>query len=119
MTDKMKQFLEAVSGDKEFIEKLTQAPDAAAVITLAKEKGFNLAEEDLKQNTQIQNIADDELDAVAGGSGKDICVCVAGGGGTAGYKERTCACVVYGQGEAIKDGKIVTRCVCPLVGCGE
>ena len=118
MTDKMKQFLEAVSGDKEYIEKLTLAQDTAAVIDLAKEKGFNLTEEDLQQDARIQNIPDDELDAIAGGSGKG-CVCVAGGGGEAGYKERTCACVVYGQGEVIKDGKIVTRCVCPFVGCGD
>ena len=67
MNEKMKQLLETVSGDAEFTEKLKNAPDAAAIIALAKEKGFDLTEEDLKPADGIQEISDDEIESVAGG----------------------------------------------------
>ena len=65
MTENMKKFLEAVSQEKEFTEKLTKAETVEAVIALAKEKGFTLTAEDLKP--QAGELNDDELDAVAGG----------------------------------------------------
>ena len=116
MTDNMKQFLEVASKDKDLIEKLNQAPDMESVIALAKEKGFILTEEDLKQDARIQNIPDENLDAVAGG---DRCICALGGGGTGTEaNEKTCACVMFGLGEKIKGDEIEDRCVCGGWGTG-
>jgi len=69
MTDNMKSFLETVSEDKEFIEKLSKADSPEAVIALAKEKGFTLTAEDLTQEAPTGELTDDELDDVAGGAG--------------------------------------------------
>ena len=69
MTDNLKSFLEAVSEDKEFIEKLTRAESPEAVTALANEKGFALTPEDLTQETSTGELSDDELDDVAGGAG--------------------------------------------------
>ena len=113
MTDNMKKFLEAISGDKDFVEKLKQAPDAATAIALAKEKGFDLTEEDLKPAEGMQEISDDEIEAVAGG--KD-CYCVLGGGGEESKDERTCACFLYGEGK-YDNGDY--RCGCAGYGQGD
>ena len=91
MTDNMKKFLEAVSQDKEFLEKLTGAETPEAVIALAAEKGFTLTQEDLKQEPASGKISDDELEAVAGG---ETCGCFFGGGG-----ERSCGCFFGGSGK--------------------
>ena len=115
MTENMKKFVEAISGDKEFVEKLTQAKDAAAVIALAKEKGFILTEEDLQPASGIQEISDDEVEAVVGGK---ACYCVLGGGGEESKNkgERTCACFAYGEG-LYDNGNY--RCGCAAYGQGD
>ena len=118
MTENMKHFLEEISGDKEIIERINQAPDMETVIALAKEKGFILTEEDLKPDTGIQMVSDDELDAVAGGK---ECFCFAGGGGEATEDyEDTCACVGVGLGLIINSSNMKdTRCMCAAAGYGD
>ena len=69
MTDNMKSFLEAVSEDKAFIERLSKAETPEALIALAAEKGFTLTAEDLTREAPTGELADDELDDVAGGAG--------------------------------------------------
>ena len=91
MTDNMKKFLEAVSQNKECIEKLKKAETPEAVIALAAEKGFTLTQEDLKRESATGEISDGELEAVAGGK---TCACFFGGGGT------FSGCVFAGVGEA-------------------
>ena len=112
MTENMKTFLEAVSGDKAFIEKLEKAKDFKTVIALGEERGFTLTEEDLKPDAGIQNISDDEVEAVAGGK---VCVCVVGGGGEASPGEGVCACVIDGFGFRGDYG----RCSCLGAGYGN
>ena len=118
MNEKMKQLLETVSGDAEFTEKLKNAPDAAAIIALAKEKGFDLTEEDLKPADGIQEISDDEIESVAGGK---KCYCFTGGGGEETKEnEGICACVLIGMGGAGTDGNWITaRCECFYSGFGH
>ena len=113
MTDCMKQFLEEASKDKDLIEKLNNAETSEEVIALAAETGFTLTEEDLKPDAGIQDVSDDELDAVAGGK---ACYCAVGGGGEADSNEKVCACVLVGAGE-MADGK--DRCACCVGGVGE
>ena len=114
MTDNSKRFFEEISDDKEFMEKLAKAPDKEAVIVLAKEKGFTLTEEDFEAYAGIQEVSDDELEAVAGGY---ECYCVAGGGGKADDKkgETACACVMVGFGLRAGNG----RCSCLAAGYGS
>ena len=107
MTDNMKNFLEAASRDREACAKLCEL-DQAALIAMAKEMGFVLTEADFEQKVEL---AEEELDAVAGGG---ECVCVVGGGGTAGESDRTCGCVAYGFGTT----KYGDRCHCALGGYG-
>ena len=121
MTDNMKTFLEAASIDKEFIEKLKSASDTGEIVALAKEKGFLLTEEDMKPDTEIREVPDEELNAVAGGK---RCYCFAGGGGEASpqcegsFGDDVCACVSVGVGYYIGIGGD-PRCLCVSVGYGE
>ena len=71
MSENVKRFLEAVSQDREFLEKINEAATTEAVIALAAEKGFTLTAEDLKP-AATGELSDDELDGVAGGTGGGI-----------------------------------------------
>ena len=64
--DQLKSFLEKVKGDTSLQEKLKAAADADAVLAIAKEAGFSLSADDLK-NAQSE-LSDDDLEGVAGGS---------------------------------------------------
>ncbi len=66
MSENVKRFLEAVSQDKEFLEKINEAASPETVIALAAEKGFTLTAEDMKP-AATGELSDDELDGVAGG----------------------------------------------------
>ena len=125
MTENARKFLEESSKDKEFIEKLTKAETPEAVIALAAEKGFTLTEKDFEApRAQNGGVSDEELDGVAGGK---ACVCVAGGGGTAGTDDYTCWCVIGGSGSGYyrhncgyygtSDG-VENRCFCLAGGHG-
>ncbi len=133
MTDNMKKFLENISEDKEFIEKLNKAGSEEAVIRLAAEKGFTLTEEDLKPSVPTGELSADELDAVAGRvettmETNGACGCVVGGGGKKtpygtqleeSY-DTACNCFVAGTGRGFHDygREGGTRCFCFTGGGG-
>ena len=80
-------------------------------LALGKELGIELTAQDFEQP---QELSDDDLDAVAGGS--DVsCACAMGGGGTKDTNDRTCACVLAGVGYD-KNGS--ERCLCGFAGYG-
>ena len=113
MTENMKKFLEAISRDDAFIERMNKTKTMDEVIALAAEKGFALTEEDLNMAPASGELTDDEMDAVAGGK---ACYCAMGGGGTGdGDNNETCACIVSGVGMAFNGN----RCFCAVGGVGR
>ena len=113
MNENLKKFFEKVCADSALTEKVSTEKDPAAIVALAKELGFEFTEDDLLKKP-VEEISDDELDAVAGGS--DVsCACALGGGGTKDSNDKTCACVLAGAGYA-KSGR--ERCVCGFAGYG-
>ena len=63
--EQLKAFLEKVKGDTTLQEKLKAAADSDAVLAIAKEAGFSISADDLK-NAQSE-VSDEELEGVAGG----------------------------------------------------
>ena len=63
--EQLKAFLEKVKTDTNLQEKLKAAGDADAVVAIAKEAGFSISADDLK-NAQSE-LSDEELEGVAGG----------------------------------------------------
>ena len=74
--EQLKAFLEKVKADTSLQEKLKAAADADAVAAIAKEAGFSISADDLK-NAQSE-LSDEELDGVAGGAGNHILTCWGG-----------------------------------------
>ncbi len=112
MNENLKKFLEKVSENRALAEKVCAEKDPAALIALAREMGFELTEEDFQK--PMEELNDDELDTIAGGS--DVsCACALGGGGTKDNNDKTCACVLAGAGYS-KSGR--ERCVCGFAGYG-
>ena len=112
MTENLKKFLETVSKDEALTAKVS-AMGKDELIALAKDLGLELTEADLTKPA-AQELDDDDLDAVAGGS--DVsCACAMGGGGTKDNNDKTCACVLAGAGYS-KTGR--ERCVCGFAGYG-
>lgn len=112
----MKRLLEEMEKNQELkakIEELDKSSESTPkdYIQVAAEYGIELKEEDFKPAQG--ELADDELDAVAGG---DACTCPIGGGGASSKSDNTCACVLGGGGE-YTDGSC--RCACVLVGGGD
>ena len=66
--EQLKAFIEKVKADTSLQEKL-KAADANTVAAIAKEAGFSISSDDLK-NAQSE-ISDEELEDVAGGIWKD------------------------------------------------
>jgi len=66
--EQLKAFLEAVKADAGLQEQLKAAPDADAVVAIAKAAGFVISTEEL-QKAQAE-ISDEELERVAGGDGR-------------------------------------------------
>ena len=64
--EQLKAFLEAVKADAELQEQLKAAGDADAVVAIAKEVGFSISSDDLK-NAQSE-LSEDELERAAGGT---------------------------------------------------
>ncbi|WP_074159269.1 Nif11-like leader peptide family natural product precursor [Synechococcus sp. MIT S9509] len=71
--EQLKAFLEKVKADTSLQEKLKAAADSDAVLAIAKDAGFLIYAEDLK-NAQSE-ISEEELEGVAGGE------CIGGGRG--------------------------------------
>ena len=63
--EQLKAFLEKVKGDNNLQEKLKAAGDADAVLAIAKDAGFMISIDDLK-NAQSE-LSDEEVEGVAGG----------------------------------------------------
>ena len=63
--EQLKAFIAKVQGDLSLQEKLNA--EAADLINIAKEEGFLITEEDLKNPNN--KLSDQELEAVAGGTG--------------------------------------------------
>ena len=111
MTENMKKFLEAVSQHEELLAKLN-GMGKEELLALAKELNVELTEADLVK--PAEELSDDELDTVAGGS--DVsCACAMGGGGTKDNNDKTCACVLAGVGY---DKHKRERCLCGFAGYG-
>ena len=64
--EQLKAFLEKVKADTSLQEKLKAAADANAVAAIAKEAGFSISADDLK-NAQSE-LSDAELEGVTGGA---------------------------------------------------
>lgn len=112
MNENLMKFLEQVSKDETIIQKVAAEKDPAVLVAMAKEMDIELTEEDFER--PVEELADDDLDTVAGGS--DVsCACAMGGGGTKDGNDKTCACVLAGAGYA-KSGR--ERCVCGFAGYG-
>ena len=71
--EQLKAFLEKVKGDTSLKEKLKAASDADGVVAIAKEAGFKISAEDLK-NTKVE-LSEEELEGVAGGNCQLISCC--------------------------------------------
>ena len=113
MTENLKKFLEQVTKDPILTQKVNAEGDPQKLIAIAKEMGLELTEADL-QKKSVEEIDDDDLDTVAGGS--DVsCACAMGGGGEKDSNDKTCACVLAGAGYD-KIGR--ERCVCGFAGYG-
>ena len=67
--EQLKAFLEKIKGDSSLQEKLKAAADTDAVAEIAKEAGFMISADDLK-NAQLA-ISEEELEGVAGGKSSD------------------------------------------------
>jgi len=63
--EQLKAFLEKVKADTSLQEKLKAAADSDAVLAIAKEAGFSISADDLK-NAQSE-VSDEELEGAAGG----------------------------------------------------
>ena len=112
MTENLQKFLELVSKNEE-LSKNVGKMGKEELLALAKELGVTLTEADLAKPA-VQELDDDELDAVAGGS--DVsCACAMGGGGTKDSNDKTCACVLAGVGYDDGGGE---RCLCGFAGYG-
>ncbi|WP_114990935.1 Nif11-like leader peptide family natural product precursor [Synechococcus sp. UW179A] len=72
--EQLKAFLEKVKGDTELQENLKAAADADAVLAIAKEAGFSVSVDDLKEAGFKQSeISDRELEDAAGGDSGALC----------------------------------------------
>lgn len=112
MKENLKKFLEMVSKDEELSKKVS-AMQKEEVLALAKDMGMELTEEDFAENA-VQELDDDDLDTVAGGS--DVsCACAMGGGGTKDVNDGVCACVLAGVGYTDSKSE---RCLCGFAGYG-
>ena len=71
--EQLKSFLEKVKGDTTLQEKLKAAADSDAVLAIAKEAGFSISADDLKNATskvseeELEGVSEEELESVAGG----------------------------------------------------
>ena len=71
--EQLKAFLEKVKADTILQEKLKAAADTDAVVSIAKEAGFSISADDLK-NAQSE-ISEEELESAAGGRGSSDTLC--------------------------------------------
>ena len=115
MNENVRAFFEAAQADPELRQRLCKMT-MDELVAAAKEKGFELSEEDFKPAEG--ELGEGDLANAAGG-GFCSCILGGGGGGTDSYDHNTygCACVFYGQGG---DGRGTdANCYCPVSGIGN
>ena len=122
MTDNMKKFLEAVSSDEALQKEFKALADSVAkeadaqksvIVELAAKHGFTLTEDDFKPS-EMEEVSEDEMQAVAGG-GKCACAFYGGGGGDG----LVCVCTTGGEGVDGKHHLINDcKCACVIAGAG-
>ena len=66
--EQLKAFIAKVQADPSLLEQLKA--EGADHVAIAKAAGFSITTEDLKEH--LQTLSDDELEDVAGGSGKAV-----------------------------------------------
>lgn len=90
------------------------------ILPIAKDMGFDLSLADFKPAYNGE-VGDDELDAVAGGTGLCDCYLAGGGGGQEEGEDSGetygCACVGYGQGGDCDN--VNDNCLCVIGGVGS
>ena len=73
LEEQFKAFLEKVQSDTSLQEKLKAAADANAFVDIAKDAGFSISADDLKNaQSAITDLSDEELEGVAGGGGATL-----------------------------------------------
>ncbi|KZR88127.1 Nitrogen fixation protein of unknown function [Synechococcus sp. MIT S9509] len=69
--EQLKSFIMKVQGDENLQAKLKAAANPDAVVYMAKEAGFSISADDLKNAQSI--ISDQELESAAGGDLHSVC----------------------------------------------
>jgi predicted ribosomally synthesized peptide with nif11-like leader len=81
--EQLKAFLEAVKADAGLQEKLNAAADADAIVAIAKEVGFMISVDELQRAQAVgEELSDEELERVAGGTATDRRTLPLGGEGS-------------------------------------
>ena len=70
--EQLKAFWEAVQADPSLQEKLRAAIDADSIVSIAKETGFEISAEEVKEAQS--ELSDEQLDGVAGGGNSIACM---------------------------------------------
>ena len=79
MTSQLSAFYEAIAADPQLQQKLNEAADADAVVTIAKASGFDVTVDELLAS--VEEASDSELSAVSGGIDTAGTVALGIGGG--------------------------------------
>ncbi len=70
--EQLKAFWEAVQADPSLQEKLRATTDADSIASIAKEAGFEISADEVKEaQAELSSVSDEQLDGVAGGKGKE------------------------------------------------
>ena len=95
LEEQLKAFIAKAKDDQSIQEKLKAASDADAVAAIAKEAGFSISADDLKNaQSEFSELAEQELEWVAGAG-----------------------CVTFGTEDPSSANNGVT-CLCTYAGCG-
>ena len=70
--EQLKAFWEAIQADPSLQEKLRAATDADSIASIAKEAGFEITADEIKEAQS--KLSDEQLDGVAGGGNSIACM---------------------------------------------
>ncbi len=107
MNDRLKEFIEAAQADPELRGELANM-GVEDFVAAARERGFELSEEDFKP--AAGELSEEDLGNVAGGAS---CICGYSGSGS----QFSCTCEGTGMGGG--DHWYNASCCCLVVGTGE
>ena len=91
MTSQLSTFYEAIAADPQLQQKLNEAADADAVVTIAKASGFDVTVDELLAS--VEEASDSELSAVSGGIDAAGAIGLGVGGGVFGATVSTAIAV--------------------------